>query len=67
MMDIIIRNIYIDAGIIYTGSLPGYQGALRELVVNKQNDAVSRFTVRNKTAKKSLNEIVNKLDGLANR
>ncbi len=67
MMEIIIRNVYIDAGIIYTGSLPGYQGGLRSLVVSKQNDAVSRFTVMNKTAKKSLKNIVKKLDDLANR
>ena len=65
MMEIIIRNIYIDAGIIYTGSLPGYQGGLRSLVSGKQNDAVSRFTVMNKTASKSLKNIVKKLDKLA--
>ena len=65
MMDIIIRNIYIDAGIIYTGALPGFQGGLRALVNSKQNDAVSRFTAMSKQTKNKLRAITKKLDKLA--
>ena len=65
MMDIIIRNIYIDAGIIYTGALPGFQGGLRALVNSKQNDAVSRFTAMAKQTKNKLRGITRKLDKLA--
>ena len=65
MMDLIVRNVYIDAGIIYTSSLPGFQGSFRALVNSKQNDAVSRFTALNKQARNKLKGIIRKLDNLA--
>ena len=67
MMDLIIKNVYIDAGIIYTNSLPGFQGQLRDLVNSKTNNAVSRFTALTKQTKGQLRSILKKLDELAAR
>ena len=67
MMDLIIDNVYIDAGIIYTNSLPGFQGSLRDLVNSKKNNAVSRFTSLAKQTNGQLRSILKKLDELAER
>ncbi len=67
MMERVINGIYIDMGILYTSSLPGYQGGLRSLVNSKNNDAVSRFTAMNKQAQNNLKAIVKKLDKVAAR
>jgi hypothetical protein len=67
MLEIIIQNVYIDAGIIYTNVLPGFQDNLRILVNSKNNDAVSRFTSLSKRTKGMLRAITVKLDKLVAR
>ena len=67
MLEIIIQNVYIDAGIIYTNALPGFQDNLRILVNSKNNDAVSRFTSLSKRTKGMLRAITVKLDKLVTR
>ena len=62
MMERVIDGIYIDAGILYVISLPGFQGNLRDLVNSKNNDAISRFKSVSKQAETSLRAIVKKLD-----
>ena len=62
MMELVIDGIYIDAGILYVISLPGFQGNLRDLVNSKNNDAISRFKAVSKQAETSLRAIVKKLD-----
>ena len=67
MMDLIIKNVYIDAGIIYTNSLPGFQDNLRALINSKTNNAVSRFTSRARQTQGQRRSIIKKLDELAAR
>lgn len=67
MMELIIRNVYIDAGIIYTGYLPGFQGSLRELVNSKKNNAVSRFAALSKQTRRKLEDINKKLTKLSSQ
>ncbi len=67
MLELIIENVYIDAGIIYTNVLPGFQDNLRTLVNSKNNDAVSRFTALSKRTKGLLRAITLKLDKLVER
>ena len=62
MMERVINGIYIDAGILYVISLPGFQGQLRALVNSKNNDAISRFQAVSKQTKTSLRAIMRKLD-----
>ena len=65
MMERVINGIYIDAGILYVASLPGFQGELRGLVNSKNNDAISRFKSVSKQADRSLKGIVKKLERVA--
>ena len=67
MMERVIDGIYIDAGILYVMSLPGFQGELRSLVNGKNNDAISRFTAVSKKTRTSLLAIIKKLDRVAQK
>ena len=62
MMDIITDNVYIDAGILYIGSLGAYHHSLRSVVESRTNNAVSMFTAKNRACVKAIEQLSKKLD-----
>ena len=62
MMARVIDGIYIDAGILYVASLPGFQGELRALVNSNNNDAISRFKSVSTRTRSSVRAIMKRLD-----
>ena len=62
MMDIIINNIHIDAGIIYSHNIGSFHQGIQALVEGKTNNAVSRFKSMSKSAQNYLVKLVKKLD-----
>ena len=68
MMDIITEGIFIDAGIIYTDAFDSFQNGLRDIVGNKNNDAISRFKTKLVIAEKGLKrKIVGMFDKIASQ
>jgi hypothetical protein len=64
MMDIVTQSIYIDAGLLYSGTFDYFHNSFRALISGKNNDATSRFKGVQKKSKKQidvLNESLNKL------
>ena len=64
MMDLITDNVYIDAGILYTGSLGDYHHSLREVIASRSNNAVSLYKARNLACSRSIQQLAGKLDKL---
>lgn len=62
LLDLIIDNIYIDAGIIYTAVLSSFHSAFRDIMATKQNTVTSKYKSTTKSAEKSLKTMVKKLD-----
>ena len=67
MMDIIINNIYIDAGIIYTNALSSFHDQFRQIVTKKTNTVASDYKSKSKQAVKTLERMTKKLDTLVKR
>ena len=67
MMDIIIDNTYIDAGIIYTNALSSFHDQFRQIMVGKQNTVSSAYKAKAKSAERALGKMVQKLDKLINK
>ncbi len=66
MMDIITDGLYIDAGIIYLNTIGSFHDGLRTIVGNNNNNAVSMFKAKMKSAQKSLEkDLMKKLDKIA--
>ena len=64
MMDIIIDNIYIDAGIIYTNALSSFHDKFRQIMGTGKNNVTSQYKSVSKMAAKSLKKMVDKLDNI---
>ncbi len=62
MMDIIIDNIYIDAGIIYTNALSSFHDKFRQIMGSKKNGVTSQYKSVTRSAVKALEKMVTKLD-----
>ena len=62
MMDIVIDNIYIDAGIIYTNALSSFHDKFRQIMGSKKNTVASDYAKLAKSADKALTRMVGKLD-----
>jgi hypothetical protein len=67
MFNLIIDNIYIDAGIIYTINLDTFHNHYREIMGTKQNTVVSRYKSVTTTASKALEGMCRRLDNLLKR
>ena len=71
MMDLIINNIHIDAGFVYSHSMKvngqGFHQSFQQLIATKTNDTASRFKSSSNAAKKGLRDLVHKLDTLTNQ
>jgi hypothetical protein len=62
MFDLIIDNIYIDAGIIYTIQLSTFHNYFREIIGSKENTVVSKYKSVTKQAERALNTMTNRFD-----
>lgn len=67
MMDIIIDNIYIDAGIIYTAALSSFHDEFRQIMTRKDNTVTSSYKAKVRAAGRSLDKMTDKLDELVDR
>ena len=62
MFDIIIDNVYIDAGIIYTNALSNFHDHFRQIMGSGKNTVVSTYQAVTRQAERSLGRMVKKLD-----
>lgn len=62
MMDMIIDNIYIDAGIIYTNALSTFHDKFRQIMGSKKNTVASQYKRVAVQAEKALIKMVEKLE-----
>ncbi len=65
MLDTIINNVYIDAGIIYTKSLETFHDQFRLIIGSKTNTVVSKYNSITKKVLHALNDINTTLSKLA--
>ena len=64
MLDLIFDSIRIDAGIVYTNVLGNPHDHFRQIITSKKNTVSSKFAKMDKTVKKNLNKMIDKLDDL---
>jgi len=64
MMDLIINNIRIDAGFVYSHSMGSFHQGFQQLVDSGKNDAVSRYKRMTSAAQRALDKLVTELDKL---
>lgn len=62
MFDVIIDNIYIDAGIIYTNALSSFHDRFRQIMGSGKNTVTSQYKSVTRSATKALEKMVQKLD-----
>lgn len=62
MFDIIVDNIYIDAGIIYTNALSSFHDRYRQIMGSGKNTVTSQYKSVVRSAEKALGKMVQKLD-----
>ena len=62
MFDIIVDNIYIDAGIIYTIQLSTFHNYFRKIIGSGKNTVVSQYKSVTKQADRALNAMTNRFD-----
>ena len=64
MMDLIINNIRIDAGFVYSHSMGSVHQGFQQLVDSGNNNAVSRYKRMTTAAQRALEKLVTELDKL---
>ncbi len=64
MLDLVIDNIYIDAGIIYTSALSAFHDKFRVIIGSGKNTVVSDYKSVSNSAKRALTKMTKKLDKL---
>jgi hypothetical protein len=62
MFDIIIDNIYIDAGIIYTNALNTFHDKFRQIMGGGKNTVISQYKSVSGSSKRALERMVMRLD-----
>ena len=62
MFDVIIDNVYIDAGIIYTNALSSFHDKFRQIMGSGKNTVTSQYKSVSRSAAKALEKMVQKLD-----
>lgn len=67
MMDLIVDNIRIDAGFVYSHSMGSFHQGFQQLVDKGENDAVSRYKRMTTSAQRQLEALVRKLDKLGSQ
>ena len=64
MMDTIVNNIYIDAGIVYTRAISSFHDSFRKVIQSGKNTVVSTYKQTTSAAQRALDRMVSKLDAL---
>jgi hypothetical protein len=67
MFDLIIDNIYIDAGIIYTNALYTFHDKFRQIMGSGKNTVTSQYKSVARSAGKSLERMVMQLEKIPAR
>ena len=67
MMDLIVNNIRIDAGFVYSHSMGSFHQGFQQLVDSGKNDAASRYKRLTTSAQRQLEKLVAQLDKLADQ
>ncbi len=68
MLDMIVENIYIDAGIIYTNALSSFHDSFRQIIGSKTNSTTSKYRALSmKITRNILPKMLGKLDDLVER
>ncbi len=68
MLDMIVENIYIDAGIIYTNALSSFHDSFRQIIGSKTNSTTSKYmALSKKVTKNVLPNMLEKLDDLVEK
>ena len=62
MFDIIVDNVYIDAGIIYTNALSSFHDRFRQIMGLGKNTVTSQYESVVRSAERALEKMVMKLD-----
>ena len=62
MFDIIVDNVYIDAGIIYTNALVSFHDKFRQIMGSGKNTVSSDYARLDKQVEKALSRMMDKLD-----
>ena len=62
MFDVIIDNVYIDAGIIYTNALSSFHDKFRQIMGSGQNTVTSQYKAVVRSAGRALEKMIMKLD-----
>ena len=65
MMDLIMDNIRIDAGFVYSHSMGSFHQGFQQLVDKGENDAISRYKRMTTSAQRQLEKLMASLDKLA--
>ncbi len=68
MMDLIINNVYIDAGILYTQAVGNFHDAFRQIMGKGVNSVTSDYKrIMTQVGKRQLPKMLDKLDALADK
>lgn len=67
MMDMIMNNIVIDPGFVYSHSMGSFHQGFQQLMASKQNDAVSRYKRMTTAAQRGLGSLLRQLDRMAQK
>ena len=65
MFDVIVDNVYIDAGIIYTNALVSFHDKFRKIMGAGKNTVASDYAKLDKQVEKALSRMLTKLDNIA--
>ena len=65
MMDLIMENIRIDAGFVYSHSMGSFHHGFQQLVDKGENDAISRYKRMTTSAQRALEGLIRQLDKMA--
>ena len=66
MMDTVVDNVYIDAGIVYTRAIASFHDSFRKVIQSGKNTVTSTYKRTLTVAKRNLERMQEKLDALAN-
>ena len=67
MFDIIVDNIYIDAGIVYTIPLSTFHSYFREIIGSKENTVISKYKSVSNMTQRALNGMCKRLERIESR
>ena len=66
MMDTVVDNVYIDAGIVYTRAIASFHDSFRKVIQSGKNTVTSTYKRTLTAANRNLERMQEKLDALAN-